>query len=127
MLSYVVFSFFVKGISVPFGEFSVSSNGSLASCNERFFVSGAQAIDTIKPTSRMAAIPAIEALNPNELKEKGSRNVPIAEPIRLIAVTIPIPEPRISVGKSSAGYTSVRFDAADMKKVKIKKATNIKN
>src|SRR5580698_6399142 len=43
----------------------------------------------------------------------GSKNVLIAEPVRLAAIAIPMPEARRSVGKSSGRYTYTRLDAAD--------------
>ena len=75
----------------------------------------------IVPINRIAVIPIIEASNPIVFILRGRRNVPIAEPIRLNAVTKPTPDARISVGKSSAGYVSVRFEFADNIKVKARK------
>ena len=44
-------------------------------------------------------------------------NVPAAEAILLNALRSPTPVARNLVGNSSAGYTCVRFDAADITKV----------
>jgi hypothetical protein len=55
---------------------------------------------------------------PNASMPTGSRNVPLAAPIRLIAAEKPTPLPRSSDGKISAGYTPVRSSEIALKNAK---------
>src|SRR5919107_787335 len=97
----------------------------LASDNETCLVSGAQATERARPSSNTAVAPSIVGPVPNCATLVGSRNVPMAAPMRLIAAAIPVPEALTSVGNISAGYTLSRSAAAAMTKAKTEKSSRM--
>src|SRR5690606_29795526 len=66
-----------------------------------FVVSGAQSQETQSPSSRTPALMSITEPTPHESRTIGSRNVPSAAPMRLMAEAKPTPVARMSVGKIS--------------------------
>src|SRR5882757_9067408 len=85
-------------------------------------VSGAQAAEASRPTRRTPAAINVVAWTPSPATLTGSRNVPIAAPIRLNAVTTPMPEARTLVGNSSLGYTTASACAAETANAKTAKS-----
>jgi len=98
----------------------------LASLKDSALVSGAQAIDTRVPMTKIPVKQSIVFCTPRLAILIGSKNVLAAEPNRLMAVAKPTPEERMSVGKLSAGKTPTRLLTADKINVNTEKAIIIR-
>ena len=72
-------------------------------------VSGAQTIDTAKPTAEIMAAAIIMACEPYISRKEGSTYIETTVPILEKAIANPIAVPLTSVGNSSLGYSHCRF------------------